>query len=56
MLRNVRALERTDLGPAGEQAREELAGVLDALDVAASRFEEKRDAHQARKAARRAAG
>jgi acyl-[acyl-carrier-protein] desaturase len=55
VLRNVRALERTDLGPAGERAREELAGVLDALDVAASRFEEKREAHLARLAARRAA-
>lgn len=55
VLRNVKALERTDLGPAGERAREELAGVLDALDVAASRFEEKREAHLARLAARRAA-
>ncbi|HXR70662.1 acyl-ACP desaturase [Actinocrinis sp.] len=50
VLRNVKALERTDLGPAGERAREELAGILDALDVAASRFEEKRDARLARRA------
>jgi acyl-[acyl-carrier-protein] desaturase len=54
VLRNVKALERTDLGPAGEQAREELSGLLDALDVAASRFEEKRDAHLARSAERAA--
>ena len=52
VLRNVKALERTDLGVAGEQAREELAGILDALDAAASRFEEKRDKHLARQAAR----
>ena len=45
---------RTDLGPAGEQAREELSGLLDALDVAAGRFEEKRDAHLARLAERAA--
>ena len=50
----MKALERTDLGPAGEQAREELSGLLDALDVAASRFEEKRDAHLARSAERAA--
>jgi acyl-[acyl-carrier-protein] desaturase len=54
VLRNVKALERTDLGPAGEQAREELAGLLEGLDVAASRFEQKRDAHLTRVAERRA--
>jgi acyl-[acyl-carrier-protein] desaturase len=52
VLRNVKALERTDLGPEGERAREELAGILDALDVAARRFEEKRDARLARRAER----
>jgi acyl-[acyl-carrier-protein] desaturase len=52
VLRNVKALERTDLGPAGEQAREELVAILDLLDSAAARFEEKRDAHLARQAAR----
>jgi acyl-[acyl-carrier-protein] desaturase len=52
VLRHVRALERTDLGPSGEQAREELAGVLDFLDVSADRFEQKRDAHLARLAER----
>nr|WP_312886708.1 acyl-ACP desaturase [Actinocrinis puniceicyclus] len=50
VLRHVRALERTDLGPRGERAREELSGVLDALDAAARRFEEKRDARLARRA------
>jgi acyl-[acyl-carrier-protein] desaturase len=51
VLRHVKALERTDLGPGGRRAQEELAGILDALDVAARRFEEKRDARLARRAA-----
>jgi acyl-[acyl-carrier-protein] desaturase len=54
VLRNVRALEREDLGPEGERVREELVGILDALDAAASRFEQKRDLHLARKAERAA--
>ncbi|MGH3416552.1 MAG: acyl-ACP desaturase [Actinocrinis sp.] len=54
VLRNVKAMERTDLGPQGECAREELSGLLDALDAAACRFEEKRDAHLARQALRAA--
>lgn len=53
VLRNVRVFEREDFGPAGEQAREELSGLLDALDSAACRFEEKRDALLARQAARK---
>ncbi len=53
VLRNVRVFERTDLGPEGERAREELAELLDGMDTAAKRFEEKRDAHLARQAARR---
>jgi acyl-[acyl-carrier-protein] desaturase len=52
ILRHVRALERSDLGPTGEQAREELAGLLDFLDVSADRFEQKRAAHLARSAER----
>jgi acyl-[acyl-carrier protein] desaturase len=52
VLRNVRLFERTDLGPAGECAREELVGLLDVLDGAATRFEEKRDAYLERQAAR----
>lgn len=54
-MRNVRVFERTDLGPAGEQAREELAGIMDALDGAACRFEEKVAARKAREVARSAA-
>lgn len=50
VLRHVKALERTDLGLEGERAREEVAGILDALDVAARRFEEKRDARLSRRA------
>ena len=53
VLRNVRVFERTDLGPAGEQAREELAEIMDALDGAAARFEEKCEAKRARDAARK---
>jgi acyl-[acyl-carrier-protein] desaturase len=52
VLRNIRAFERTDLGPAGERAREELAGIMDGLESAAARFEEKLAARNARKAAR----
>jgi len=52
VLRNVRVFERTDLGPAGEQAREELAGIMEALDQAAARFEEKVAARKARQEAR----
>jgi acyl-[acyl-carrier-protein] desaturase len=52
VLRNVRAMERDDVGPAGEKAREELAGILSALDAAAGRFEQKRDAYLARKSER----
>jgi acyl-[acyl-carrier-protein] desaturase len=36
----------------GEMARQELADLLDGLGVAASRFEEKRDAHRAKLTAR----
>src|SRR3954454_5758892 len=44
--------DREGLGAEGEKAREELAAALDELEVAASRFEEKRDAHLARQALR----
>jgi len=46
---------RTDLGPAGEQAREELSVFLTGLDVQASRFIEQRDNMRARMAAKAAA-
>ena len=52
VLRNVKVFERTGLGPVGEAAREELAGILEALDCAAARFEEKAKVALARKAAR----
>jgi len=52
VLRNLRIFERTDLGPAGERSREELAEIMDALDGAASRFEEKMAARRARDTAR----
>ncbi|MDI1462113.1 acyl-ACP desaturase [Catellatospora sp. KI3] len=54
VLRQLRAMERTNLGPAGEEAREDLAEFLVGLDKAASRFEEKREASRARAAARAA--
>ncbi len=44
--------ELTGLDAAGEQARDELAEAVRALDAAASRFEEQRDAAAAKKAAR----
>jgi len=46
--------DRTDLGPAGEQAREELAAFLTDLDAQASRFVEQRERARARSAARAA--
>ena len=52
VLRNVRVFERTDLGPDGEQAREELAEIMDALEATAARFEEKLAARRAREEAR----
>ena len=55
VMRNVRVFDRTDLGPEGEAAREELVGIMDALECAAARFEEKVAARKAREAARRAA-
>jgi acyl-[acyl-carrier-protein] desaturase len=44
--------ERDDLGPAGEQAREELARFVDQLDEQASRFVEQRERARAKAAAR----
>jgi acyl-[acyl-carrier-protein] desaturase len=46
---------RSDLGPAGEQAREELAVFLTGLDAQAARFVEQREAMRARQAAKDAA-
>lgn len=52
VLRNLRVFERTDLGPAGEQAREELGRVMDELEGAAARLDEKLAARRARELAR----
>jgi acyl-[acyl-carrier-protein] desaturase len=52
VLRSVRAFDRTDVGPDGEQARERLAALLEELDTAASRFEQKRAADLERRTAR----
>jgi acyl-[acyl-carrier-protein] desaturase len=43
VLRFWRVFERDDLGPGGEQAREELAEFLSGLDTQASRFVEQRE-------------
>jgi acyl-[acyl-carrier-protein] desaturase len=43
VLRHWRVFDRTDLGPAGEQAREELSAFLVQLDARAARFVERRE-------------
>ena len=52
VLRNWEVFERTDLGPEGEQAREELAAFMVGLDAQATRFVEARERSRARAAAR----
>ena len=52
ILRKWKVFERTDLGPEGEQAREELAAFLAGLDAQATKFVEARDRMRARVAAR----
>ncbi|WP_027340953.1 acyl-ACP desaturase [Hamadaea tsunoensis] len=52
ILRQLKVLDRTGLSGEGEKARDELAEFLAGLDAQATRFEEKRAAVQARKAAR----
>jgi acyl-[acyl-carrier-protein] desaturase len=52
ILKFWRVFDRTDLGPAGEAAREELATFMAGLDTQASRFVEQRDRARARSAAR----
>jgi acyl-[acyl-carrier protein] desaturase len=52
VLRFWKVFTRTDLGPAGERAREELSEFLEKLDVQAARFVEQRDRLRARQAAR----
>jgi acyl-[acyl-carrier-protein] desaturase len=55
VLRQWDVFNVTGLDGDGEKAREEIAGHLEQLDLAASRFEEKRAARRARDAAREAA-
>ena len=52
VLRHWDVFDRTDLGAAGEQARDELATFLTGLDAQASRFVERRAENRARVAAR----
>ena len=52
VLRKWRVFERADFGAEGEQARIELSVLLDDMEVAADRFENKREALRARLAAR----
>lgn len=52
VLRKWRVFERENFGAEGERARDELAVLLEELEVSAARFEERRDALKARLAAR----
>ena len=52
VLRAWKVFDRTDLGPAGEKAREELAVFLEGLDAQATRFVESRERARARAAAK----
>ncbi|WP_448615040.1 acyl-ACP desaturase [Modestobacter sp. URMC 112] len=52
VLRAWNVFERTDLGPEGEQAREELAVFMEGLDAQATKFVESRDRMRARVQAR----
>jgi len=52
ILRFWKVFDRTDFGPEGEKAREELAEFLTGLDAQATRFVESRDRARARMAAR----
>jgi acyl-[acyl-carrier-protein] desaturase len=52
VLRTLKVLERADLGPDGEIARDELALFLDGLAEQATRFDERREAFLARRARR----
>ncbi|GAA4959896.1 MAG: acyl-ACP desaturase [Streptomycetaceae bacterium] len=54
VLRNLKVMERTGFGPAGEQARDELGVFLALLEDKAAQFDERLAARKAREAARRA--
>ena len=51
VLKTWKVWDRSQIGAEGEQARDELAALLEQLDVQASRFEEKRDTYLQRQAA-----
>jgi acyl-[acyl-carrier-protein] desaturase len=53
ILKFWKVFERTDFGPRGEKAREELSVLLSALDTQANRFIEQRDKARARAEARK---
>jgi len=53
VLRHWKVFERSNFGPEGEKARDQVGEFLEELDVAASKFEEKRDALKARLSARK---
>ena len=52
VLRHWKVFDRTDFGPDGEQAREELAAFLAGLDAQATKFVDRRAEQRARHAAR----
>ena len=52
VLRHWKVFDRTDFGPEGEQAREELAQFLAGLDAQATKFVESRERMRARMAAK----
>jgi len=52
VLRHWDVFDRTGLGPAGEQAREDLAAFLEGLDGQATKFVDRRAEQRARHAAR----
>ena len=52
VLRHWNVFDRTDFGPDGEQAREELAAFLEGLDAQATKFVDRRAENRARAAAR----
>ena len=52
ILRTWKVFDRSDLGPDGEQAREQLAEFLTGLDAQATRFVESRERMRARMAAK----
>ena len=54
VLRYWKVFDRTDFGPEGEQAREELAAFLVGLDAQATRFVEQREKLRDRRPARAA--